>query len=87
MTTLTLFVGDTDTDVSVRQILNSWSTRQPNITLHCESVHMNPAAVVRLGITELPALVTDGEIIAQGPPEYWVPELLSRIYTSSDADG
>lgn len=87
MTTLTLFVGDSDADVSVRHMLNSWSTTQPNITLHCESVHMNPAAVVRLGITELPALVTDDEIIAQGPPEDWVPELLSRIYRSGDADG
>ena len=84
MKTLTLFIGDSDTDVSVKQMLSSWSAAHSDVDLQYESVHKNPAAVVRLGITELPALVTDGEIIAQGPPETWVPELLSRMLA---ADG
>ena len=78
MKSLTLFLGDTDLDLLAKQVLDEWRARIPDIVIEYESVHNNPAAVVRLGITDLPALVREEEIIAQGTPEKWVLPPLDR---------
>jgi hypothetical protein len=84
MRTLVLFLGDSEIDTSVRQLLEQWIAATPDITLKCEDIHQNPISVVRLGITELPALVLEEEILAQGPPEKWVLPLLDWIFASGD---
>jgi len=87
MKTLTLFLGDSDTDVLVQQILERWRVSSPNVVLEYKSIHADPIAVVRLGITEIPALVLEEEVIAQGSPESWVLSLLNRIFSQHHLDG
>jgi hypothetical protein len=79
MKRLTLYLGSTETDVNVRQMLETWSGRHPRVTLEYESIHENPEAAVRLGITRLPALVSDDELIVQGVPDQWLLPLLDRL--------
>jgi hypothetical protein len=86
MKKLTLFLGDSDVDTAVKYMLEQWSAANPSVTLTSESIHTDPTPVVRLGITELPALVLDEEVIAQGAPEKWVLPLLDRVFTP-DATG
>ncbi len=81
MKKLTLFLGDSDVDTAVKYMLEQWSAANPGVTLTSESIHADPTPVVRLGITELPALVLDEEVIAQGAPEKWVLPLLDRVFT------
>ena len=82
MTTLTLFLGDSDADEVIKQMLEAWIIDKSGITLEYTSIHTNPTAVVRLGITNLPALVMQEEIIVQGAPENWVLPLLDRVFTN-----
>ena len=79
MTHLTLFFGDSVTDQYIKQMLEDWSAGKPDITLKCESIHNDPTSVVRFGITDLPALVMESEVIAQGSPENWITPLLHRM--------
>lgn len=79
MTELTLFFGDSAIDERIRCALKEWSAGHPQVTLKYVSIHDDPVAVVRLGITELPALVFEGTIIAQGEPERWISRLLHWI--------
>ena len=81
MKRLTLFVGSSEIDRTVRQMLKGWSARHPQIQVDYESVHSNPAAVVRLGITHLPALAIGDELIVQGMPDEWLLPLLDRLLT------
>jgi hypothetical protein len=84
MKNLTLFMGDSEIDASIKQMLEDWAVDNPDITLKYESIHTNPAAVVRLGISELPALVLKEEIIAQGSHESWVLPLLDRVFAHDE---
>jgi predicted DsbA family dithiol-disulfide isomerase len=52
--------------------LQRWSKTQPDIEIIHRSIHENPAEIVRLGITHVPALVAGGKVIAQGAPEAWL---------------
>jgi hypothetical protein len=61
-------------------MLESWSVNHPQVQLDYESIHTNPAAVVRLGITHLPALAIEDELIAQGMPDAWLLPLLDRLF-------
>jgi hypothetical protein len=83
---LILYLGTSETDVLVQHRLEAWSANTPEVTLDCVSIHSNPAQAVRLGITELPALVTDDEVIAQGMPENWITALLGRLFVRRDVD-
>jgi hypothetical protein len=84
MKRLTLYTGSSEIDMAVRQILEGWSANHPHIQLEYESIHANPAAVVRLGITHLPALAIGDELIVQGMPDEWLLPLLDRLFTGSD---
>lgn len=86
MTRLTLYFGDSATDEPIKQMLEAWSTDKPNITLKCESIHADPTSAVRLGITDLPALVLGEEVIAQGTPESWIIPLIHRMVSQRDTD-
>lgn len=70
--TLTLYLGNTDSDRTARQQLQRWCAEREEIALAVESIHANPAAALRLRITQLPALVCDGAVLAQGPPDDWL---------------
>jgi hypothetical protein len=71
--TVTLYIGSThEADCTAETVLRRWTEGQRGISLVCESIHANPAAAVRLGITSLPALVVSGKIVAQGPPDGWL---------------
>jgi len=84
MTHLTLYLGDSEADSAAKDLLEAWSEQIPTISLECHSIHADPAAVVRLGITQLPALVQADEIIAQGAPPDWVLPLLNRVFAPPD---
>lgn len=71
--TLTLYIGSThEADCRAETVLRRWSEQQHEVNLICESIHTNPAAAVRLGITSLPALIIHDELVAQGPPDNWL---------------
>jgi hypothetical protein len=70
--TLTLYLGHSEACRTARHTLQRWSSVQTDITLTVESIHLNPAAALRLHITALPALVLDNTVIAQGQPERWL---------------
>lgn len=82
MTHLRLFLGDSDHDAVIKQMLDAWIINKPEISLDCMSIHSDPTVVVRLGITELPALVLQEEIVAQGAPANWVLPLLDRVFAN-----
>lgn len=71
MQTVTLYLGNTDADRAVRQTLQRWC-QDHHVALAVESIHANPAAALRLHITQLPALVVADAVIAQGPPDDWL---------------
>jgi len=54
-----LFFGDSDQDEATKQLVSEWLKQSSTVTIQCKSVHANPSAVVRLGITQLPALVLE----------------------------
>ena len=80
MKILRVFLGDSDADSLVKHLLEDWSINNSDVTLEYQSIHSNPRAVVRLGITDLPALVHQDEIIAQGSLEGWVLSLIGHIF-------
>ncbi len=45
--------------------LRGWADGRPDVTLEIVSVLRSPEQIVRLGITHTPALVVDGELLAQ----------------------
>ncbi|MGJ3241277.1 MAG: hypothetical protein ACFE0Q_21400 [Anaerolineae bacterium] len=79
MTYLRLFIGDSEYDEAIKLLLERWISKQTDVQLEYHSIHVNPALIVRLGITELPALVLQEEIIAQGTPENWILPLLDHL--------
>ena len=86
MTHLTLYLGDSNVDGSIRQMLESWLKDQSGVTLEYRSIHADPTSVVRLGITELPALVLQEEIIAQGDFTNQLLPVLDRVLTNHTND-
>ena len=72
MKTLLLYTGSFEPGELANERLKRWSETQPDINVERRSVHGDPAAVVRLGITSVPALVMDDEIIVQGSPDFWL---------------
>ncbi len=70
--TLILYTGSFEPGEWANERLTRWSETQPNIDVERRSVHDDPVAVVRLGITSVPALVLDDEVIAQGAPDLWL---------------
>ncbi len=88
MSTVTIYTGSTPLDTDLAEALQEWSDRQPNVQLIYESIHDNPAAAVCLGITDLPALVVYDELIAQGPPRYWLTDaLFAKLSTRLNTEG
>jgi hypothetical protein len=79
MKVFTLFTGDSDDDVEVRLLLDEWKKRNTDIVLEARSIHADPAMIVKLGITRVPALVVDGRLLADGPLEQWVLPLLEQL--------
>ncbi len=84
MTHLTLYLGDSEADSTAKDLLEAWSEQMPTISLECHSIHADPVVAVRLGITQLPALVQEDEIIVQGAPQAWVLPLLNRVFAQPD---
>lgn len=76
---LILYLGSSDADDTIRQMLEEWIADNPDVTLDYKSIHDNPTAAVRLGITDLPALVMEDELVTQGTLENWVMPLLDRM--------
>ncbi len=70
--TVFLYTGSFEAGNVADERLTRWSATQPGIDIERRSVHDYPAEVVRLGITDVPALVVDGEVIAQGAPDLWL---------------
>nr|MBN1228739.1 hypothetical protein [Anaerolineae bacterium] len=81
--TLVLYRGSLESDETVAERMLAWSNSQPNIEVITRSVHDDPAAVVLLGITEVPALTVEDRVIAQGSPEAWLTESFLRSLTHS----
>lgn len=79
MTQFTLYLGSSPTDGVLKDLLAAWCAERSDISLRYESIHVNPTVVVRLGITQLPALVADNQLIAQGTLENWVVTLLNYL--------
>ncbi len=76
--TLILYTGSFEPGNVANERLKLWSATQPDINVIRRSVHDDPAAVVRLGITSVPALVLDEEVIAQGAPDLWLTDEFLR---------
>lgn len=75
-TTLILYTGRFEAGEFASERLLRWSATQPGIEVIRQSVHDDPAAVVRLGITSVPALVLNDEVVAQGSPDLWLTDSL-----------
>jgi hypothetical protein len=67
-------------------MLEAWNADNQPVELDCGSIHMNPTAAVRFAITELPALVMEDELIAQGTPEHRA-VLLNHLVMQNRFDG
>jgi hypothetical protein len=80
--TLILYTGSFEPGEIANERLMRWSTTQLDINVVRRSVHDDPAAVVRLGITGVPALVLDEEVIAQGSPDLWLTDEFLRSLVS-----
>lgn len=74
MKTLILYTGSFEPGELANERLKRWCETQFDIDVQRRSVHDDPATVVRLGITSVPALVMDDEVIAQGAPDIWLTE-------------
>ena len=72
MKTLILYTGSFAAGEFANERLKHWSETRPDINVERRSVHDDPVAVVRLGITSVPALVLDDEVVAQGSPDLWL---------------
>lgn len=72
MKTLILYTGSFEPGDLAHEQLTLWSKTQPDIIIERRSVHDDPVAVVRLGVTKVPALVLDDEVIVQGVPDLWL---------------
>ena len=78
MKTLVLYTGSGEASGLANKRLSEWSKSQPDIDMERRSVHYDPAEVVRLGITSVPALVLDNEVLAQGSPDLWLTDAFLR---------
>lgn len=81
MKQITLYLGNSDIDETLRRLIEEWHTKNPDVSLSYKSIHQNPADAVRFGITDLPALVINDAVIAQGKPENWILPLLENMIT------
>jgi hypothetical protein len=79
MKMITVFTGDSDGEAGVQLLLEEWNRRNSDTVLEARSIHADPMTIVKLGITRIPALVIDGELVAQGPLEQWVLPLLEQM--------
>lgn len=71
-TTLFLYTGSFAAGDVADEQLRRWCAAHPEFDVVRRSVHDEPAVVIRLGITSVPALVLNGEVIAQGAPDAWL---------------
>jgi len=76
MQRIKVYLGSSQVDKQVQQLLEGWSGEHPQLLLDYVSIHVNPAAAVRLGITRLPALVIEDKLVVQG---LRAEELLPRL--------
>ena len=84
---LTLYTGNTNADQMTRQALQQWSAQHNGVDWLCESIHAHPDIAVRLAITQLPALIADDEVLAQGHPGDWLTEaFLSALVVRADTN-
>ncbi len=81
--TLVLYTGSLESDRTVAERMLTWSNSQPNIEVITRSIHDDPAAVVLLGITDVPALTIADKVIVQGTPETWLTESFLRSLAHS----
>jgi predicted DsbA family dithiol-disulfide isomerase len=70
--TVILYTGSCEAGDVAHERLEHWSAAHSDIHVERRSVHDDPTAVVRLGITRVPALVVDDEVLAQGSPDLWL---------------
>jgi hypothetical protein len=84
--TITLYTGSGDSGDQAESQLKSWSQAEPMIRLERRSIHDDPAAVIRLGISSLPALVIGGEVVAQGALEQWLTDEFLAMLADRLAD-
>lgn len=75
---LTLYVGEPEEHQYLMKILHAWG-KEHELDFLIESVHSNPAKIVQLGISQLPALVFEKQILAQGDLVMWIPNLLEYV--------
>ncbi len=64
--------------------LRGWANDRPNVALEIVPILGEPAETIRLGITHTPALVVDGELLAQ---DLSVNTLTDLLRTSLDMSG
>lgn len=78
MKTLILYTGSCEKSELAYKRLRQWSQTRSDVQVEHRSVHYDPAEVVRLGITSVPALVLDNEVLAQGAPDRWLTDAFLR---------
>lgn len=71
---------------SAAVFLRGWANGRPNVALEIISVLRQPEQVVRLGIGHPPALVVDGELLAQGFSVDTLADLLRTYIDEPEAD-
>jgi hypothetical protein len=83
MTLAIVFTGGTQPiDTATDYALRRWCANQPDVELIYTSIHADPVAAVRCGITHLPALVLGDALVVQGPSETWMADGMLRILTA-----
>lgn len=86
MKQFTLYLGSSENDTLVKSILEAWCVGHPHVSVQYESIHVNPTAAVRFGITHLPALVTNEQLIVQGTVEDWLTTFLDQFIAQDKLD-
>ena len=81
--TVILYTGHSEIGEQARERLQRWSETQPHVEITRRSIHENPAEIVRLGITHVPALVAGGKVLAQGAPEHWLTDDFLRTLAAT----
>lgn len=86
MQQIILYLGNSDLDQTIRQSIEEWHVYHSSLVVDLRSIHRNPTDAVRLGITDLPALVINNTLIAQGKLENWILPLLEHLFTPGKTD-
>lgn len=82
---LTLVLGKQGDYVWLIRLLEDWGMRHPEVEFTTESIHADPSKAVRLHVTQLPALIYNDHVVAQGDPVTWVTRLLDLVLFSNSS--